>query len=141
MGLCQSMYGQVIVPAIVAQELRRPTLTCPAIEITDFPGFSVHAPESKQPLNIPNDLDAGETQALWLAMEMHADLILIDERRGTAAALKLGLVAVGVLGMLLEAKREGLIGPVLPLVDRLIAEQHFFVSPKLRQHIRQLAGE
>jgi hypothetical protein len=30
---------------------------------------------------------------------------------------------------------------VLPLVDRLIAEQHFFVSPKLRQHIRQLAGE
>ena len=50
-------------------------------------------------------------------------------------------MTVGVFGILLEAKRKILIAQVLPHVDRLIVEQHFFVSPKLRQQIGQLAGE
>jgi predicted nucleic acid-binding protein len=48
---------------------------------------------------------------------------------------------IGVLGILLEAKRRDLIERVLPHVDRLTSELRFFVSPTLRQQVARLAGE
>mgnify|MGYP001767929126 CR=1 FL=1 len=50
-----------------------------------------------------SDLDGGESEAIALAIELSADLILIDERKGTEAARRLGLTTIGVLGVLLEA--------------------------------------
>ena len=54
-------------------------------------------------------LGAGERAAITLALSMHADLILIDERKGTKAALNKGLEVVGTLGILRLAARRGLI--------------------------------
>jgi predicted nucleic acid-binding protein len=48
-------------------------------------------------------LDAGETQAIALALENRADLLLMDERDGTVAARKLGLAVTGTLGVLDQA--------------------------------------
>ena len=102
--LCQSLYGATIIPEAVSLELRQATTTCPAIEITDFPGFEVRTPQSAPAsFNVPADLDPGETQAITLALELHADLLLIDERKGTDAARHLRLATIGVIGMLLEA--------------------------------------
>jgi|ERR1035437_137179 predicted nucleic acid-binding protein len=142
LNLCHDLYGSVIVPEAVQKELRVPTTTCPAIEITDFPGFEMRTPHASGPaLGIPPDLDAGETEAIALAMELHADLLLMDERKGTQAARHLGLATIGVFGVLLEAKRKGLIDRVLPRVDRLVSELRFFASPALRQRLAELAGE
>ena len=52
-----------------------------------------------------------------------------------------GLATIGVLGVLLEAKRRGLVDRVLPYVDRLVAELKFFVSPTVRQMVAELADE
>lgn len=140
--LCRDLYGSVIVPEAVRQELRHPTATCLSLEITDHPGFEVRSPRSNPvDLGIPSDLDAGETEAITLAIELHADLVLMDERKGTEAARRLGLATIGVFGVLLEAKRKGLINRVLPCVDRLVAELRFFASPALRQRLAELAGE
>jgi predicted nucleic acid-binding protein len=54
-------------------------------------------------------LGAGEQAAITLALSLHADLILIDERKGTAVALGKGLDATGTLGILRLAARRGLI--------------------------------
>lgn len=54
-------------------------------------------------------LDAGERAAIALGMAMHADLLLIDERRGTVAAVARGLETTGTLGVLLLAADHGLI--------------------------------
>jgi len=54
-------------------------------------------------------LGAGEQAAITLALSMHADLILIDERKGTSAALTKGFEVTGTLGILRLAARQGLI--------------------------------
>jgi hypothetical protein len=54
-------------------------------------------------------LDDGERAALTLGLALHADLILIDERKGTAAAMERGFESTGTLGVLIRAARLGLI--------------------------------
>ena len=54
-------------------------------------------------------LGAGERAAITLALSMHADLILIDERKGTNVALDKGFVVAGTLGVLALAARRGLV--------------------------------
>jgi predicted nucleic acid-binding protein len=140
--LCQTLYGSVIIPQAVQAELLKPTTTCPPIQIIDYPGFEVRAPTSgAAELAVPLDLDAGETQAIVIALELKADLVLMDERKGTKAARGMGLTTIGVFGVLLEAKRAGLIDHVLPCVDRLVTNLNFFASPALRQQLAELAGE
>jgi predicted nucleic acid-binding protein len=86
---------------------------------------------------VPTDLDPGETQAIGLALELHADLLLIDERKATAAARALGIPTIGVL---LEAKRAGKIPSLLPLINQLETQLRFFVTLALKNALAQLAG-
>ena len=53
-------------------------------------------------------LGAGERAAITLALSLHADLILIDERKGTAVALGKGFEVTGTLGILRLASQRGL---------------------------------
>jgi predicted nucleic acid-binding protein len=142
LSICKELYGTILVPETVRQELNQPTTVCPAFEITAHPGFEARTPRSHPADHgVPSDLDAGETQAITLALELRADLVLMDERKGTAAARHLGLATVGVIGVLLEAKRKNLIQNVMPCVNRLVDELKFFVSPALRQKLAVLANE
>ncbi|MBN1489586.1 MAG: DUF3368 domain-containing protein [Phycisphaerae bacterium] len=55
-------------------------------------------------------LGPGETEAIALAQELRADLLLIDERRGAAIAKERGLAVIGVLGILeLAAERRWIV--------------------------------
>ena len=64
-------------------------------------------------------LDSGEASTIALARE-HADsLVLMDDALGREQAAALGLDALGVAGVLLAAKRAGIIKTVRPLLERL----------------------
>ena len=65
-------------------------------------------------------LEAGESAAITRALQIGAAL-LMDERAGRAHAEQLGLAVTGTLGVLVRARRRGLIGPLGPLVTRLRA--------------------
>ena len=54
-------------------------------------------------------LDAGEQAAIILAVQLKAELLLIDDRAGVRAALARGIEAVGTLGVLDQAATAGLI--------------------------------
>jgi uncharacterized protein len=142
LSLCRDLYGTVIVPTAVQRELRQATTHCPAWEIVDIPWFEIKTTLAERAaLGVPADLDDGEAEAIALALELHGDLLLMDERKGTAAARKLGLATIGVFGVLLEAKRKNLIEAILPPVDRLIAELQFFTTPAVRKRLAEIAGE
>jgi predicted nucleic acid-binding protein len=86
-------------------------------------------------------LHRGEAEAIALAMDLHADFVLIDEQEGRQLASRTGLAVTGVLGILLRAKRAGKIPAIKPEMDLLRSVAHFFVSPALEKKILTAAGE
>jgi predicted nucleic acid-binding protein len=67
--------------------------------------------------------------------------VLIDELDGREMAMQMGLKPLGVLGVLVRAKKNGLIGLIKPLMDQLQTEIGFFISAKLYAEILRLSGE
>ena len=88
-----------------------------------------------------SNIHLGEAEAIMLALELKADLILMDERRGRALAMNYQLKVTGLLGVLLQAKKQGEIIAVKPLLDQLINDAEFRINSQLYQQFRQLAGE
>lgn len=87
------------------------------------------------------ELDEGEAEAIALALERGADLVLIDERSARLRAADLGLKFVGVLGVLIESKRQGFLTEIRPVLDAMRLGAGFWISESLYQHVLDSAGE
>jgi len=92
-----------------------PPLGRPRIVVSDAGPLLLSCPSASTPLP---GLEPGESAAITRALEMSAAL-LMDERAGRAHALALGLQITGTLGVLVRARRRGLIGPLAPLLGAL----------------------
>jgi uncharacterized protein len=111
-------------------------------DLTRYDFIRVQPPSSLRPELAGNkQLGAGEMEAIALAIELHADVILMDERPGRALANRLGLHATGVLSLLVDAKSRGLVPLVAPLLDQLRDTIDFRMSDVLRSRILADAGE
>ncbi|MFN0076422.1 MAG: DUF3368 domain-containing protein [Prosthecobacter sp.] len=86
-------------------------------------------------------LDPGESEAIALAKARGATLLCMDERRGRAKALDLGLPLVGIMGLLLREKKVGRLEAVKPHLIALIEQSNFFMSASLMSEVLELAGE
>ena len=84
---------------------------------------------------------AGVAEAIALTVELKANVLLIDERQGRLVADKLHLHYTGILGILVEAKKQGLITTVKPLLDALIDQAGFWVTVPLYTKVLQLVDE
>lgn len=87
------------------------------------------------------ELDRGEAEAITLGLEHHAELVLIDERLGREVAKRVGLIFTGTIGCLSRAKQLGLIYDIRSLLDRIMKDAGFWVSPRFYQKILQEHGE
>ena len=85
-------------------------------------------------------LDEGEAEAIVLALESNADLILLDETEARKIAKGLGLKVTGTIGILLKAKKLGLIENLKKEVEAL-RETGFWISESLIRKILQEAEE
>lgn len=83
-------------------------------------------------------LDAGETAALWLAIAREADWVLTDDRQARLAAERLGFQVKGTLGILVEAKRKGLISSLAPLVHQLKANGVWLSNPLIERTLEEV---
>ena len=134
--LLRDLFGTILVPATVWSEVVAGELLTRPLWI-----------ELRSPANLllvealQLDVDPGEAEAIALAKEVAADLVLIDEKKGRAVAKRLGLRYLGLLGVLVEAKQRGLIDELKPILDLLIQKAGFRVSQTLYGQVLASVGE
>jgi len=141
--ILRKLYDRVYIPDVVAVELNRAQRRFPGLDLSAFPFLVIEtAQDQKRLAELQRKrLDAGEVQAILLALEKSAGLILIDERMGRRVATEMGLHAVGVLGVLLQAKQQALISAIGPHIIRLQKEIDFHLSPALIREVLRIAQE
>ncbi|NEO82967.1 MAG: DUF3368 domain-containing protein [Spirulina sp. SIO3F2] len=143
--LLPKLYGQVMIPDTVYHELADVEPPEPGTrEVQTESWFSICSAtqhELVDRLQREARLDRGESEAIALALELNADLLLIDERRGRQEANRLGLKITGLLGVLIEAKQKRLISAIKPLMNSLQQTSRFRISPALYQKILEITDE
>lgn len=140
--LLQRLYAQIVIPEAVYQELLNAGQTDPAALAVQSVNWIDVRPVNDSPLlqQLKLRLDIGEAEAIALAVEIEAIRLIVDERRGRQIASQLGLAVVGLLGVLLAAKRQGLISHVKPHLEALIAKG-FWLRQEMYLEVLRLANE
>src|SRR5205814_988119 len=95
----------------------------------------VRAPSRNRPA-ATRDLQAGEVEALWLAEDMNADLLLTDDGAARSAAAGRGMTPMGTVGVLRAARGRGAVPAVLPLVLE-VQRLGQWLSDELIDRVRQ----
>ena len=139
LSLLEALFGQVLVPVAVYEEVVLPNKSQSA-RLCSYLKGKVRAVDMQHFIYLDAYADAGETQAMLLYKEVAADYLLIDDRRGRKVAKINQIKTVGSLGILLQAKRAGLIPKIAPLI-RQITNSPIFISENLIQTVLELAGE
>lgn len=132
--LLRDLYGQVYATPIVAREAGPTVGAMP-------PWITIARPRPALARRYPpGRLDAGEYEALLLAIDLAADTVIVDDRDARLWAEAKGLRVLGTLGLLVRAKAEAMEPAIRPLVDEL-RRRDFFMTPDLYLQILDLAGE
>lgn len=131
--LLKALFGEVLVPPTVAREVA-PRLTLPPW----VRERALQQPIAREILRA--SLGPGESEAIGLALEIHADWLIVDELSGRRVAEALGLRVAGVLGLRVLSKQRGLIPAVRPHLDTLM-RAGFRADPDLLKRILKKAGE
>jgi predicted nucleic acid-binding protein len=141
--LLERLYGKVYIPEAVWQELSAIGTGQPwAAVMPTLSWLEIRSGSNRSLVDLLLlELDRGEAEAISLAMELKADLLLIDERRGRTVASRLGLKFIGLLGALVEGKRKGYVAAVKPILDDLMAQAGFWVSEHVYSRVLREAGE
>jgi len=88
-----------------------------------------------------SQLDVGRAQAIALARERGAELLLMDHRKGRAVAASFGIPHVGLMAFLVEGKFRGRIKALKPLLDELIPRPKHATGDDLYSRVLREVGE
>ncbi len=123
------IFSKILIPPAVEREFGG------VIELTETIPPSDH--------NLVNSLalflGAGESEAIALALEQNAPIIL-DDKKARMTADSMGLKILGTVGILLLAKRKRLVSEISPLLQEL-ERTGFYMSANLKEQALELAGE
>lgn len=111
-------------------------------EVDAAPWISCCAPNNAALVEtLRTSLDLGESETIALAVEIGAGLVLMDERDGRHAAQALGLRVMGAVGVLIHAKRRGMIETIRPELDALRDRAGFYLGAAVYATALDAAGE
>jgi predicted nucleic acid-binding protein len=133
LNLFEKLFASTVVPPAVVRE------TAPTVNL---PGWITIQPLNQpiSPQILQASLGAGETEAISLALEIKPDLIVLDDRSARRLAQSLNLKVIGILGVLLDAKKKAHLTEVRSNLDNLI-NFGFRVSPQIYNQVLVKAGE
>jgi predicted nucleic acid-binding protein len=141
LDLLPRLFRAVLVPPAVVGELRAGRElghSLPDVDALDW--VIIRPARNTASLGLAHGLGDGEREALALALENRGTTVVLDDALARRVARSLRLQVVGTLGILLRAKRSGLLAEVLPVLDRLEALR-FRLDLATRVAVLNLAGE
>jgi len=131
LGLLPSVYGDIIITDAVAEE------------------FGLPLPEWMRLMNprdghyqqiLETQVDRGEASAIALALELEDCTLIVDDQKARVMGERLGLHITGTLGVVIKAKRIGVIPSIIPLLEK-IRGTDFRISEELEAIALREAGE
>jgi predicted nucleic acid-binding protein len=132
-NVLHALFGRVLVPAAVMKELQHSgapgEVKSWLLQIPTWVEERTVATPQEAVLQV---LDLGEREAILLAQETHADLLLIDEKQGRLEAKRRGITTTGTLGVLLAAGAQGLLNAEA-VFQRLISETSFRATVQVQE--------
>ena len=141
-GLLQELLGQVIVPTAVYNEI--------AVLGRDKPGYNmldsakyIQVKDVQNALSVSllrSQLDCGEAEAIILAKELGAELLILDEKKARKVAQANSQRVIGTIGILQAAKDKGIIPNMRTSLDNLLANG-IWIDRKLYQTILEANSE
>lgn len=134
-GLLQELFGNVIIPQAVWDELHafHPQL----------PDFVLLRAVARAEGRLPQTslLGHGEAEAITLAKEVNADLLLTDDLKARHVAAGLNVKCTGLLGLLIRAKQRGHNSSVREAIGTLETRGGLYLSDAVKAEAVRLAGD
>lgn len=129
--LLKDVFGTIVITDIVQLESQ--------IAETDW--IEVHNDYDQDVFEVVSlQIDRGEASAIALAKQHDNVMLVIDERRGRKVAAGLGIKIIGLLGVIVKAKKMGVIDKGMEIINQLI-ENGFRVSENLVEIVRNKLEE
>jgi predicted nucleic acid-binding protein len=138
--LLPRLYSQILVPASVVEELAAGRAAGHDVpDVAALPWARIVSSPTLALLALATDLGKGEAEAIAIAHERNA-LLILDDGLARRHAKVVGVTLTGTLGVLVKAKTAGHIPRVATLISRL-TELGFRLSDRTRDEILKLANE
>lgn len=140
--LLNQLFDLIIVPPYVHSEILKLENLGFALEIyKEAHWIMVKAPADKEKVDqLRTEIDQGESEAIALAEELNAQLLIIDERLGTQIAKDRGLDTIGLLGLLIKAKEKSIVANIKPILEEL-ENVGFWMGKSLKTRILEIVNE
>jgi len=140
LDILKKVYKEIFIPEAVYHELEKGKDKYYR-NISDESWIKIVKVKNKSLIKqLEKDLDKGEAEAIALSIEISADLLLIDEKLGRKKAQEKGIKITGTIGVLLKAKKRGIVKEVRPLIYELIEKGNYYKESFVKLVLKH-AGE
>jgi predicted nucleic acid-binding protein len=142
LDLLHRLYGRVVIPPAVRDELRvgaERGIATPNVDQIQWLEISTLVDPTLLPIVI--DLGEGEAEAIALALASPKHLLILDDALGRRIAHLCGLTYTGTLGVLIRAKAEGYLAAVKPVLEALRDRTTMRLRRDLIDWVLREAGE
>jgi len=129
--ILQSIFGEITITKVIAKEFGKP------IPIW----IKIQSPQSKENVHkLLSILDAGEAEAIVLAIENRNSILIIDEKKGRKIAVSHQINIIGTLRVILLAKQSMIIDKIEPVIKSL-KQAGFRISKKIETELLKISNE
>lgn len=141
LDILQKLYGVIVIPQAVFYEITaKEDSACRQISEQEWihvEGISDQSDKKMYKAKLHN----GEVEVMILAQEKpEADLVIIDDNAAKKTAKYLGLTVTGTIGVLLKAKKAGVIEKAAPVIEEM-KKRGFYISRELERMVLEQADE
>lgn len=136
----KELYNGVYMPAAVREEILAGERKAGVKELQESQWIKIETVSDEDKVGLIHELGRGESEVIILAKEMGIKEVLIDDRIARMHAKVQGFSVIGTLGLLLRAKKRGILSELKPSVKRIVSKG-IWISDDIVERILREAGE